>query len=125
MARPARDRINQRLLDALRRAFVTVEPGPAGTVDLRGIASPAIVEKYRRVTGMLVQGMASYLGGYLRGVQDFRRMARLAILSAALQVGTTYVGGLLLGVAGGRPVPGQEFAEAGLGKICDAGEDVG
>jgi hypothetical protein len=49
----ARDAILQRISAGLRRAFVTVEAGPAGTIDVRRISNPAIVDKYHRVVELL------------------------------------------------------------------------
>src|SRR5215208_964157 len=54
-----RDRILQRINAALRRAFLTVGTGPAGTPDIRAITNPAIVVKYRRVTELLSAGMSA------------------------------------------------------------------
>src|SRR4051794_11753206 len=51
LAPAARDQILQRISAGLRRAFLTVGTGPAGTVDVRAISNPAIVSKYRRGTG--------------------------------------------------------------------------
>jgi O-antigen/teichoic acid export membrane protein len=46
------------------------------------------------------QALASCLNGYLKGVQDFAMQARLAIVSMALQLGTTLIGALTLGITG-------------------------
>ena len=54
-----RDRILGRISAALRRAFLTVGTGPAGTPDVRAIANPTIVDKYRRVTELLSAGMTA------------------------------------------------------------------
>lgn len=48
----------------------------------------------------LVQALASCLNGYLKGMQDFAAMARLAVLSAALQLGTTLAGAVAFGITG-------------------------
>jgi hypothetical protein len=53
------DGFYQRLQIALRRAFTTISAGPAGTIDVRGISDPAIVDKYQRVSAMLAQGVAN------------------------------------------------------------------
>ena len=53
-----RDRILERISAALRRAFLTVGTGPAGTPDIRAITNPTIVDKYRRVTELLSAGMS-------------------------------------------------------------------
>jgi hypothetical protein len=54
-----RDRILERISAALRRAFLTVGTGPAGTPDIRAITNPTIVNKYRRVTELLSAGMSA------------------------------------------------------------------
>ncbi|RAI41379.1 lipopolysaccharide biosynthesis protein [Rhodoplanes roseus] len=46
------------------------------------------------------QTAANYVNGYLRGSQGFGRMARLAVLSAVLQVVATALGGWLFGANG-------------------------
>ncbi|MDH3414451.1 MAG: DUF4157 domain-containing protein, partial [Gammaproteobacteria bacterium] len=53
-----RDRILDRINAGLRRAFLTVATGPAGTVDVRSITNPRIVEKYRHVGELLSAGMS-------------------------------------------------------------------
>jgi hypothetical protein len=52
-----RERISGRLDVALRRAFVTVRAGADGVVDIQTITDAAIADKYRRVVGLLQQGM--------------------------------------------------------------------
>src|SRR3954452_3630105 len=59
LAPAARDQILQRISAGLRRAFLTVGTGPAGTVDVRAISNPAIVSKYRRVTELLSAAMSA------------------------------------------------------------------
>lgn len=54
-----RDRILARISAGLRRAFLTVGTGPAGTLDLRAITNPTIVDKYRRVTELLSAGLSA------------------------------------------------------------------
>lgn len=54
-----RDAILQRISEGLRRAFLTVAAGPAGTIDVRAITNPTIVEKYRRVNELLSAAMSS------------------------------------------------------------------
>ncbi|WP_170145926.1 lipopolysaccharide biosynthesis protein [Rhodoplanes elegans] len=48
----------------------------------------------------VVQTAANYVNGYLRGAQGFARMARLALLSAVLQVVATALGGWFFGANG-------------------------
>lgn len=54
-----RDRILGRISAGLRRAFLTVGTGPAGTPDVRAITNPTIVEKYRRVIELLSARMSA------------------------------------------------------------------
>ena len=54
-----KDQIYQRLLTALRRAFVTIGAGAGGAIDVRGISNAAIAEKYQRVTAMLAGGLSN------------------------------------------------------------------
>jgi hypothetical protein len=54
-----RDRILERISAALRRAFLTVGMGPAGMPDVRAIAKPTIVDKYRRANELLSAGMSA------------------------------------------------------------------
>jgi hypothetical protein len=58
LAQADRDRVHAQILDGLRRAFVGVSAGPSGAIDVRAITNPAIVDKYRRVTALLVAGQA-------------------------------------------------------------------
>ena len=60
MLAPAdRDHILARISAGLRRAFLTVGTGPAGTPNVRAITNPTIVAKYRRVTELLSAGMSA------------------------------------------------------------------
>jgi hypothetical protein len=54
-----RDRILDRIHAGLRRAFLTVGQGAAGTVDVRAITTPRIVDKYRRVAELLSAGRSA------------------------------------------------------------------
>jgi hypothetical protein len=54
-----RDRILDRINAGLRRAFLTVGQGVAGTVDVRSITNPRIVDKYRRVVELLSAGRSA------------------------------------------------------------------
>jgi hypothetical protein len=57
-----KDAILERIQNGLRRAFVTVASGPAGTIDVRGITEQRVVDKYRRVTALLTaNGSAAQL----------------------------------------------------------------
>jgi hypothetical protein len=58
LASAARDQILDRIIAGLRRAFLTVGPGPAGTLDISSITNPTIVEKYRRVIELLSAAMS-------------------------------------------------------------------
>lgn len=57
LAPAARDAILARISAGLRRAFVTIEAGPAGTIDVRRITNPTIVDKYRCVVELLSAAM--------------------------------------------------------------------
>lgn len=59
LAPAARDRILARISAGLRRAFLTVGTGPAGTPDIRAISNPRIVGKYRRVIELLSAAMSA------------------------------------------------------------------
>lgn len=48
----------------------------------------------------LAQALGGYANGYLKGRQHFGTMARLAVLSALLQIGATYAGAVALGPNG-------------------------
>ncbi len=54
-----RSQIFERIQVALRRAFVTVAAGPAGTIDIRAISNPTILAKYQRVISLLQAGIAN------------------------------------------------------------------
>src|SRR5262245_7092098 len=59
LAAADRDRILGQIGAALRRAFLTVGTGPAGTPELRAISNPTIVDKYRRVIELLSAAMST------------------------------------------------------------------
>ena len=59
LAAAQRDRILARILAGLRRAFITVGVGAAGTRGVRGITNPRIVSKYRRAMELLSAGMSA------------------------------------------------------------------
>lgn len=59
LSQAQKDQIYDRILIALRRAFVTVAAGPSGAIDLRAITNAQIVEKYRQVMVFLVSGIAN------------------------------------------------------------------
>lgn len=59
LAAAARDRILERVSAGLRRAFLTVGAGVAGTLDVREITNPSIVGKYRRVIELLSAAMST------------------------------------------------------------------
>jgi O-antigen/teichoic acid export membrane protein len=46
------------------------------------------------------QTLAAFVTGYLKGMQRFATMARLATIAAVLQVGVTYAGGIIFGAIG-------------------------
>jgi O-antigen/teichoic acid export membrane protein len=48
----------------------------------------------------LVQGLASFTNGCLKGRQEFRRLAGIALVSAAVQITATFLGGYLFGIVG-------------------------
>lgn len=48
----------------------------------------------------LAQGLASFANGYLKGHEDFRRLAIVAVVGGLAQVATTFVGVRLFGIAG-------------------------
>lgn len=54
-----RDRILARISAGLRRAFLTVGVGPTGTLDVRAITNPRIVDKYRHVNELLSAAMSA------------------------------------------------------------------
>lgn len=54
-----RDDIYNRVLIALRRAFVTVAAGPSGAVDVRAITNPQIAAKYQQVVALLAGNIAN------------------------------------------------------------------
>ncbi|MFL6231663.1 MAG: hypothetical protein ACJ76N_00865, partial [Thermoanaerobaculia bacterium] len=54
-----KDAIHNRILIALRRAFLTVAEEPSGRVDVRAITNPAIADKYLRVTAYLAGGVSA------------------------------------------------------------------
>jgi len=54
LSQAEKDRIDARLLAALRRAYVTVGKDSSGHADVRAIRNPEIAKKYRKVTAFLV-----------------------------------------------------------------------
>lgn len=59
LAAAARDGILARISAGLRRAFLTIGAGPAGTLDVRGIMNPRIVGKYHHVIELLSAAMSA------------------------------------------------------------------
>jgi hypothetical protein len=52
-----REQLSGQLQAALRRALVTIAPGPNTTLDVSAISDPALVDKYRRVAALLRTAM--------------------------------------------------------------------
>jgi O-antigen/teichoic acid export membrane protein len=48
----------------------------------------------------LVQGLAAFTVGYFKGIEAFGRLAVIAVISGALQISTTLLGGWLFGIVG-------------------------
>ncbi|HEU5020203.1 MAG TPA: lipopolysaccharide biosynthesis protein [Pseudolabrys sp.] len=74
----------------------------------------------------LAQALAGCLNGYFKGMRDFRTMARLAMLSAALQLSATFIGAVMLGIAGALigAIAGSLVPAALIGRVIVGGEAI-
>lgn len=98
----------RRFLAVLTTIFICF----AGYAAFVAFAEPGIVaingDNYRHVwtfwaivgLACATQGLASFTNGYLKGTESFGLLARIAMISAVMQILTTLAGIWLLGVAG-------------------------